>query len=962
MVIPNKAHNKYVSSNISKAIALLVAIVFVWSFLPAHGLTTINSAFEQIKLPPNTPNPQNIRQYRLKSNGLDVILCERHATPIVTTMVVYHIGSRNEAVGYTGATHFLEHLMFKGTKEHDPLKKSGFDDVLKPLGGYSNATTSQDRTNYFEIVPAKNLPLTLEIESDRMRNLLLRQSDRSAEMTVVRNELERSEDDPHELLQNNTFATAFREHPYHHPVIGWRSDVEGVPIERLRQFYKDFYWPNNATLILVGDFASAPTLALIQQYFGKIPKASQPYPKVYTTEPPQEGERRYTVQRGSESPKLMIAYHAPRAADKDTYVLAIIESMLGNESQRSSRLYKRLIDSSLASDVSTDNYEMHDPGLFTVYAAASPNVSLEKIEQETIKEIERLKTEPVSIEELQRTKQSISKRIKLETEDPMGLASQLTESIATVDLKWWLNYARNVQAISPAEVQRVANKYFGTNNRTVGYYLPKKPASADAVTETSSSAANASKEEPPIVPAEDKSSSSDKLSSLPFSDNLSKVRMASTASSSATPANFVSRVRKKVLPNGLTILVMPVPGTGTVAISGKVQAGSYFRDLQKSQVPEFVADLLTKGSSAYTKEGLAKRLEEMGTNLSFSEDDFWVSFDTEVITEDFSSLIVMCSDCMRKPVFSSSELEKTKKQKHSIIKDKMTSTSDRAWNAFVRVLYKPESVYYDKPFEDEISELDHIAASDLQAYHATHFLPANTVITIVGDINPDDAVATVSRQFQDWTGGKRQEIRLSESELLPPKAQKLLVPLQDKSNVNVVLGRPVQLSIKATDYAAASIGNAALGYDSFACRLAPVRDQFGLTYSISSYMSNVAEKYAPWAVSFSVNPENFDKTVSLVRKIIADYTKSGITQRELTIEKSHLSGAFYVGMRSATQIAARLCEYEILGVGAKYMDDYAKLMNAVTMNQVNAAIRKYFLIDNTVISASGTFKTVEPKK
>jgi zinc protease len=948
-----------------------------------QGLTTTNSAFEQIKLPPNTPNPQNIRQYRLKSNGLDVILCERHATPIVTTMVVYHIGSRNEAVGYTGATHFLEHLMFKGTKEHDPLKKTGFDDILKPLGGYSNATTSQDRTNYFEIVPAKNLPLTLEIESDRMRNLLLRQSDRSAEMTVVRNELERGEDDPHELLQNNIFSTAFREHPYHHPVIGWRSDVEGVPIERLRKFYKDFYWPNNATLILVGDFATAPTLAIIQEYFGKIPKAPQPYPKVYTTEPPQEGERRFVVQRGSESPKLMIAYHAPRAADKDTYVLSLIESMLGDESKRSSRLYKRLIDSSLASDVSTDNYQMHDPGLFTVYAAAAPTVPLEKIEQETIKEIDRLKTEPVPVDELQRTKQSIAKRIKLETEDPTGLANQLTESIATADLKWWLNYAHNIQSISPAEVRRVANKYFGANNRTVGYYLPKV-AATEIVTQPLSNEGSA-QEEAIWTSLENKSSNSLPRSSLDTktrsssdsqtrsssdtqtrsssdhetrSSSDTKIRMASAVSKSAT-TKFVSRVRKEVLPNGLTIVIMPVPGTGTVAISGKVQAGSYFKDLRKSQVPEFVSDLLTKGSSAYSKEELAKRLEEMGTNLSFSEDDFWVSFDTEVITEDFSTLMSMCSDCICKPIFSSNELAKTKKQKHSIIKDRMTSTSDQAWNNFVRALYKPESVYYDKPFEDQISELDTIDAGDLKAYHAAHFLPANTVITVVGDINPDDAVAIVSRQFQDWTGGKRQEIKISDSELLSPKAQKLLMPLPDKSNVDVVLGRPVQLSIKATDYAAASIGNAALGYDSFACRLAPVRDQFGLTYSISSYMANVAEKCAPWAVSFSVNPENFNKTVSLVRKIVADYIKSGITQRELTIEKSHLSGAFYVGMRSDKQIAARLCEYEILGVGAKYMDDYAKLMNAVTISEVNLAVRKYFHLDNAVISASGTFKTVD---
>ncbi len=956
MISNNRTQKQSGKTNTVKTIARLVAIVFFCSIFRSlvgpidavQALPSSNSAFEQIKLPPNTPNPQNIRQYRLKSNGLDVILCERHATPIVTTMVVYHIGSRNEAVGYTGSTHFLEHMMFKGTQKHDPLKKTGFDDMLKPLGGYNNATTSQDRTNYFEIVPAKSLPVTLEIESDRMQHLLLRQSDRASEMTVVRNELERGEDDPRELLENNTFAAAFKEHPYHHPVIGWRSDVEGVPIQRLRQFYKDFYYPDNATLILVGDFKTEPALAMIQKYFGSIPKSPKPYPKVYTTEPPQEGERRYTVKRGSESPKLMIAYHSPNALSKDQYALTIIENLLGDESKRSSRLYKRLMDTSVASDVNTYNYQMHDPGLFSVTAAAAPSVPLEKVEKEAIKELDRLKTEPVAIDELNRVKQSIVKRMKLELSDPVGLADQLTEVIASSNLNWWLNFSKNIQMVTQADITRVANKYFGEDNRTVGYYLPKTPASTDAVaeavTEPAPGSVADSTNEPPVVAIE----------------SLPKIRPASA--SSANAPNFAGRVKKQVMPTGLTVVVMPIPGTGTVAISGKIQAGTIFRNLNQTQVPEFVADMLTKGSASYSKESLAKRLEELGSNLAFAEDDFWVSFDTEVITEDFPSLMSLASDCIRKPKFLSSELSKTKKQKHSILKDHISSTSDQSWNAFVRSQYKPESVYYDKKFEEQISELDKMDVSDLRAFHQAHFIPSNTVLTVVGDINPDDAIAVISKQFQDWSGGERQPLKISQTDVLSGQASKMTVPLPDKANIDVVMGHPIPVSIQSKDYAATSIGNAAFGYDSFACRLAPVRDQYGLTYSISSAMTSPAEKYAPWAIAFSVNPENYNKTVSLVNKLLDEYIKSGITAHELASEKSHLAGAFYVGMRSPRQIANRLCEYEILGLGAKYMDDYAKLLNAVTIEEVNAAIRKYFQPDQLTVSASGTFKGTEPKK
>ncbi|MBI2809816.1 MAG: insulinase family protein, partial [Candidatus Melainabacteria bacterium] len=633
-----------------------------------------------------------------------------------------------------------------------------------------------------------------------------------------------------------------------------------------------------------------------------------------------------------------------RALDKDQVALTIIESLLGDESKRSSRLYKRLIDTSLASDVTTYSYEMHDPGLFSVTAAAAPNVPLEKVEKESIKEIDRLKTEPVPIEELNRAKQAIVKRLKLEVSDPIGLADQLTEAIATSDLKWWLTFSNKIQGVTQADIMRVANKYFGEDNRTVGYYMPKTTAATEVVSESTPGNSADSDTEPPVVPV----------------DNSIKARTASTTA--AIAPNFSSRVKKHILPNGLTVVVMPIPGTGTVAVSGKIQAGTIFRDFQQTQVPEFVADMLTKGSASYSKEGLAKRLEEMGTSLAFGEDDFWVSFDTEVITEDFPSLMAMASDCIRKPKFSSSELTKTKKQKHSILKDRISSTTDQSWNAFTRAVYKPDSVYYDKKFEDQITELDKMDVSDLRAYHQAHYIPANTVLTVVGDINPDDAIAVISKQFQDWSGGERQPIKVSDSQLLPAKATTLTVPLPDKANVDVIMGHPVPVSIQTKDYAATSVGNAAFGYDSFACRLGPVRDQYGLTYSISSYLASPAQKFAPWAIGFSVNPENYNKTVSLVSKILSDYVKSGITPRELAIEKSHLSGAFYVGMRSAKQISARLCEYEILGVGAKYMDDYAKLINAVTIEEVNAAIRKYFQPNQLTISASGTFKPAEQKK
>src|SRR5215470_13223698 len=221
---------------------------------------------------------KGIVEYRMAANGLKILLVENHSAPVVTTMVLYRVGSRDEAVGYTGATHFLEHMMFKGTRKHNPAKGNGLDDLLKPIGALYNATTWFDRTNYFEAVPSEHLELCIALEADRMRNLVLKQDDRDSEMTVVRNEFERGENEPDDIMQKDMYAMAFREHPYQIPTIGYRSDVENVPMARLRAFYETFYWPNNATVIVVGDFEPAKALKLVSKHFGKIRRSPKPIP------------------------------------------------------------------------------------------------------------------------------------------------------------------------------------------------------------------------------------------------------------------------------------------------------------------------------------------------------------------------------------------------------------------------------------------------------------------------------------------------------------------------------------------------------------------------------------------------------------------------------------------------------------------------------------------------------------
>lgn len=961
--------------------------------------TTTSSSFKIAALPEElndlgiesltADSKSGIGEYKLKSNGLQILLVERHSTPVVMTTVVFHVGSRNEAVGYTGATHFLEHMMFKGTPKFDPLKKTGLDDLLKKVGGINNATTWYDRTNYYEVVPTGYLDLCLDIEADRMRNLLLRESDREAEMTVVRNELERGEDDPNELLDTNLFATSFREHPYHHPVIGWRSDVEGVPTERLRKFYDDFYWPNNATLMVIGDFNKVDALKSIAKHFNAIPKAPNAFPSVYTKEPPQEGERRFVVKRGSDVPRLMVGFHGPECLNKDTYALDVVETILGGTSKRSSRLYKRLIETGLASETEASSYSLKDPGMFVVSGQITVGTNPEQLEVNILDELQRLKTEKVTQEELERAKRSIIKGIRLSIDDPMSLSSQLTEAIAVADWKWWLNYPDEVNKITEDDVMRVARKYFRKDNRTVGYYYPKNDTTAkkgkkkvadeddfddeETATAHAPDAVKAGTEEKsdqfaaktPIESPKDKKADEPATPdpTRPASSTGDTTPEASIVETKPIPINIGKRVTKVQLPNGLTLLVLPLEDSTTIAVSGKIVGGDQLADLEKSSVPYLVSELLNKGSSKYTKLSLADALDNMGTDLEFSTTSTWTEFDTHVVKEDLPQMVDIISDLLQKPSFPKAQLTLEKKLKEADLQVRMSDTSDVAWNHLSRKLYKPTAGYYQKSFEDQIAELAKIQQKDLVDFHAKHYGPGNTVLTFVGNVKPDEIKELCQKYFASWPASKRETVTVAQKDVNAIEhSEEIITQLPDKSNVDIQIGKPLSTSLHSDDYFAAVLGNAALGYDSFACRLAPVRDKYGLTYGISSSIEDPTNKFGPWTIKLSVNPENVDKSRKIVADIVKEYIKDGITEAELETEKSHLSGVFSVYLRSARHIANRLAMYEVVGMSPNYIDDYPANISKVTRDDVNQAIRKYFDIGNSVTSIAGTLKVTDTVK
>lgn len=893
---------------------------------------------------------ENIAEYSLK-NGLKVLLLPNDNAPVVTVLVLYKVGSRNEAVGFTGATHFLEHMLFKGTNKYNAEKGNGMDELLTQIGAYWNATTWFDRTSYFEVVPSEYLELCLKLEADRMRNLRLRQEDRDSEMSVVRNEMERGENYPDEALEKELYAISFREHPYHHPTIGWRCDVEGVPMERLKEFYDTFYWPDNATLIVVGDFKTKNALEMIDKYFGVIKSAPTPIPQVYTVEPPQEGERRFEINRAGDLPRVWIGYHIPEAAHEDTYALSAIRHILGGTYERSSRLYASLIDSGIAADAFARHYDLRDPGLFIVGAMINPDKTLSQAEEILHAELEKLIHEPVTADELTRAKIANEKGTVLAKAEPNSFAFMLAESESRSDWHWLMDYDEKFDQVSAEKIMEVAKRYFKKENRTVGHFIPRQQR--DVPTEEKNiSQAHALQEMPEQkAVAISKNIKEQKAQKLEY--NFSKARVPAPKPSTV---KFANRVQKTVLSNGITLLLMHNPGTRSLGLSGILKAGKYFSYRQNSNLADLAIDLLPKGSEKYNKTAIAQALENMGIpgGLDFSVDNFRVTFGTHLVASDLDEYCRLLSDIIRNPSFAEDELAKAKVEWQARFQEAMNNTKMLAWNNFRNRVYETGHPYHEKLFAEELTELPLVTRPSIFDLHKELFCPSSMILSLVGDIDLEEATKIVEHYFGDWTGPQTPLITIPEVKL-PPKAERFEIKLADKQSVDIVIGHPNTLRRTSPDFYSARIANSALGQDTITSRLGQiVREKAGLTYGIYSSFSDTAYPGAPWSVTLTVNPNNIDKAIGLATRVLDDYLEHGINIDELNKEIGRAVGSFKVGLASSLGISRAVAEFEFLGLGLAGLDKVTDEFLSVTKDSANEAALKYMHPKSAITVIAGT--------
>jgi zinc protease len=969
-----------------------------------------------------------IREYKL-TNGMKVLLVENRVAPVATVMVLYKVGSRNEAVGYTGSTHLLEHMMFKGTPTFNKERNTQIAATLQKIGAAFNATTWYDRTNYFETVPSDQLELTIKLEADRMRNSLIADADRQSEMTVVRNELERGQNEPSEVLDEAVYAAAFREHPYHHPTIGWRADVEGVPTSRLKEFYDTFYHPNNAALILVGDFERGAALELIQEHFGVYSVPEHPIPEVYTEEPPQQGERRLVIRRAGELALVQMAFHTPgvlgqtnvlsndelaeRAAnppaDNDIYPLVVLSVALSHGI--TSRLYQALVETELAVDAHSNTDQHRDPGLFNLYATVSPGVEPQKVEETMLEELRKVSEEGLTEAEVEKAKQQIIAQVAYSRDGTFNIAMQMSEAEAVADWRFYKDYEANISKVTPADTKRVAQIYFTEDNRTVGYFIPKQagggggsngdgngvgaglvPARLLSIThgqgqalplqissrrgvqffrepdsgddgsissEISSVAERAAKQEGSEEQESGGSTTPQEKEQQSVSPRGDK---SSDAAEPVTPAtagrsNFAARVRRTQLESGAVLLVLENNATPTVSLRGSFRAGSYFEPRDKPALAQITANMLERGTKKRTKFQLAGDLESVGAQLGFSADPFAVNIAARALSKDLPLVLNAIAEVLSEPAFPADELEKLKQQIVAGIQEQQSNTGYRARERFTQLIFDEASPYYMHPGEQLVKSVRSITVEDVRAFYEKYYGGRSLVLSIAGDVQSDEVGRQFAEAFNAFTGPESVDIDVTDPEP-QDETRREIVLVKEKANVDILLGAAVSLRRSSEDYYAAVLANSALGESTLSSRLGlQVRDQEGLTYGINSRFRAPSLAAGPWYVGVSVNPNNIEKAINSALSVLRDYVQNGIRADELADEKSSAIGSFKVGLATNAGLAQAMWNAEFYHLGIDYIDRYPQIIQSVTVEEVNAAIRKYFRPDQLTVVIAGDIGT-----
>jgi zinc protease len=870
---------------------------------------------------------EGITEYRL-TNGLRVLLFPDQTKPTITVNITYLVGSRHEGYGETGMAHLLEHLVFKGTPKHPNIPQE-----LTAHGARPNGTTWYDRTNYFETFSAsdENLEWALDLEADRMVNSFIAKKDLDSEMTVVRNEFEMGENSPMSIMEERALSTAYLWHNYGNSTIGARADLENVPIDRLQAFYRNYYQPDNAILLVAGKFDEAKTLKLIEKYFAPIPKPARTLQHTYTAEPVQDGERSVVLRRVGDVQGATAVYHVPAGSHPDFPAVDLLAQIMGDVP--SGRLHKALVETKKATSVAGYGYQLREPGVAIFMAELRQDGNLQEVTDTLIKTVEGAVTAPPTAEEVERARTALLKAIELmlNRSDRVGL--ELSEWAAMGDWRLFFLHRDRLRTAKAEDVARVAKAYLKPSNRTVAQFIPtQKPDRAEIPA-------------PPNVAELVKDYKGDP-----------NVKLGEAFDPSTT--NIERRTTRSTLPNGLEIALLPKETRGgTVVASMAFRFGDEKSLMHRVTAAQLAGSMLMRGTKKHTRQQIKDEFDRLKARVNVGGGATEAAVGIETTRENLPAVLRLVAEILREPAFPADEFEQLRQQMLAGAEEQRSDPQSIAVTEGSRIMnpYPRGDVRYISTPDEDIAELKAVKLDELKKFYDEFYGASNAQLTVVGDFDPKEATALVTELFGTWKSGKPFN-RVTRSYMaIAPVHRAIETP--DKANAVYFATLNLDLRDDDPDYPALVLGNYMLGGGFLNSRLATrIRQKEGISYGVGSGVSaSSLDRYGTFRIFAIFAPENAGRLEAAVKEELARMLKEGFTAEEVAAAKSGWLQAQQVSRSQDAELARRLNSYLFIDRTLEWDAAFEKKVEALTPQGIVEAMRKHITADKIVVVRAGDF-------
>jgi zinc protease len=867
-------------------------------------------------------------------NGLRVLLFPDPSSPKVTVNMTYLVGSRHEGYGETGMAHLLEHMNFIQSTNGRNIKKEIVDH-----GAQWNGTTDFDRTNYFETITAtdENLKWALGLEAERMVNMRIEKPLLDTEMTVVRNEFERGENSPQRILEERVVATAYLWHNYGKSTIGSLADIEKVPIDKLAAFYKKYYQPDNAVLVLAGQFDESKALAWIAQTCGAIPRPTRKLDNTYTVEPAQDGERYVELRRVGNNQAIMMAWHAPALAHPDSAALEVLSGIMsgGGRGGSSGRLYKALVDNKKALSAQMGYEELHDPGFLLVSANLSKEQSLADARKTIVDTVASAVSEPPTKEEVEREKTRILQGMEQRMTNSQQAALGLSETIASGDWRlYFLNYDQ-IKKVTPEDVVRVAKLYFKESNRTVGEFIPTPAPDRTEV---------------PAAPD----------LNVAFKDYKSGLSVAAGEAFDPTPANIEKHVMRSRLPNGLKMAMLPkTTRGGTVLATVQIRFGDEKSLAGRNAVAGLTGALLMRGTKTRTRQQIQDEMVKLNARINVAGGVNGASATIQTTSENLIPAMRLAADLLRNPSFPDSEFDQVKKQRVAGIENRRTEPGALAPLALERTLnpFPRNDPRYVGTIDEDIEDTNKVTLDDVKKFHGQFYSASHGEVVVVGQFDPAAAGKAASELFGEWTSTAPYQRITTNFRKVEPVNLKIETP--DKQNATFEAGVNLQMTDTDPDYPAMVLANYMFG-GSITSRMEDrIRNREGLSYGANSGFRAPSEgNSARFAANASSNPGNTPKVEASFRDELAKTLANGFTAEEVAAAKKAYHDQRIVARSQDQSLLSLIATREEYNRTLQWDEQMDAKLEALTPEQVNAAFKRHVDASSLSIVKAGDFKAV----